>query len=145
MSDPFVAGTSTSQTAPAELWRRAVASITTDAQAILKKVEEAQKIYRGNKLAALIAATAPGAAVEGTTMSKEQAEAWAALVAAVVVFKDAEVQPGLTVQDGLYAAWPAVAPPPAPPAPVVAPPAPVVAPSVLPDAPPVAPDAPQVP
>ncbi len=140
MSDPFVAGTSTSQTAPAELWRRAVAGITTDAQSILKKVEEAQKIYRGNKFAALIAATAPGAAVEGTTMSKEQAEAWAALVAAVVVFKDAEVQPGLTVQDGLYAAWPAVAPPPAPPAPVVAPPAPVVAPSVAPDAPPVLPD-----
>jgi hypothetical protein len=108
MSDPFVTGTATTQTAPAELWRRAVAGITTDAQSILKKVEEAQKIYRGNKLAALINATAPGAAVAGTTMSKEQAEAWALLIEAVKVFMAIEVQPDFTVQDGLYAVWPVV-------------------------------------
>ncbi len=106
MSDPFVLGTDTTQTPPAELWRRAVATITTDAQGILRKVEEAGKIYRGNKIAALIAATAPGAAVPGTTMSKEQAEAWAVLIDAVKVFMATEVQPDFTVQDGLYAVWP---------------------------------------
>ena len=106
MSAPYVLGTDTTQTPPAELWRRAVATITTDAQAILRKVEEAGKIYRGNKLASVIAGTPTGAAVPGTTMSKEQAEAWAVLVAAVDTFKATEVLPGFTVQDGLYAVWP---------------------------------------
>jgi hypothetical protein len=75
-------------------------------------VEEIQKIFRGNRLSLLIAATAPGEAVAGTTMSREHAEALVALVAAVVGFANTEVQPGFTVQDGLYAEWPPVALPP---------------------------------
>ena len=108
MSDPFVLGADSTQTPPAELWRRAVATITTDAQVILRKVEEAWKIYRGNKLASVIAGTPTGAAVPGTTMSREQAEAWALLIDAVKVFMATEVQPDFTVQDGLYAVWPLV-------------------------------------
>ena len=108
MSDPFVLGTDTTQTPPAEVWRRAVATITTDALGILRMVEVAGKIYRGNKISALIAATAPGAAVPGTTMSREQAEAWALLIDAVQAFMATEVQPDFTVQDGLYAVWPLV-------------------------------------
>jgi hypothetical protein len=111
MSDPFVSGTSAiGDAAPAEYWRREVAAITTDARSILKRVAEAQRIYRGNRLAVLISATESGAAVAGTTMSKEQAEALAVMVNAVQGFMATEVSPGFTIEDGLYAMWPTVVP-----------------------------------
>ncbi|NTU84858.1 MAG: hypothetical protein HGA45_36750 [Chloroflexales bacterium] len=112
MSDPYVLNTTTVSTAPAELWRQAVAAITKDGQEILRKVAEARKIFRGNKLDALIAATADDEAVRGTTMSGTQARAWLALISIVTEFKDSEVSPGFTVEDGLYAMWPIVSPTP---------------------------------
>lgn len=106
-AEPFVQGSSVDTTAPAEFWRRSVENITTSARDILRNVEEARRIYRGNRIVDLITATADGAAVPGTTMSKEQAIAWAGMVEAVAAFMATEVSPGFTIEDGLYAMWPA--------------------------------------
>lgn len=108
MPEPYVPGTTTETTAPAEYWRRQVQSITDLARTILVNVEEARRIYRGNRLGEVIAATPAGAAVPGTTMSKEQAVAWAAMVDAVAGFLQQEIGEGLTIEGGLYAMWPVI-------------------------------------
>jgi len=55
----------------------------------------------------LIAATDPGKAVPGTMISHEQATAWLLMVEAVAAFLASEIVEGISVEDGLYAMWPA--------------------------------------
>jgi len=105
MSEPYVVGTSTIETPPAEIWKRSVEAIQSTARIILRDVAESQRIYRGNKWALVIAATPDGAAVTGT-MSKEQAVAYAAMIAAVETFMATEIATDFTIEDGLYAMWP---------------------------------------
>jgi hypothetical protein len=94
---------------PARYWYEQVNGITADARRILKAVDEAKRIYKGNSLATVIAALEAGQAVPGTTMSKEQAATWAAMVEAIAGFLQQEIAPGMTIEDGLYAVWPVVA------------------------------------
>ncbi len=106
MSEPYVVGTSTIETPATEIWKRSVEAIQSTARTVLRDVAESQRIYRGNKLALVIAATPDGAAVPGTTMSKEQAVAYAAMIAAVATFMATEIATDFTIEDGLYAMWP---------------------------------------
>lgn len=110
MTEPIVAGSGSSGTTPEAYWVAEVTKITTIARSILKQVTEAQNIYDGNDLETVIAGLAPGEALPGTTVSKEQAEAWAAMVAMVKGFMDQEIVEGseFTVRKGLYKTWPVV-------------------------------------
>jgi hypothetical protein len=110
MSDPFITTPSSAQVPPAEYWRREVAAITADAQRILKRVDEANRIARANRIPALVAATPDGEAVPGTNITRQQAEAWIAMVNAVAEFLNQEIAPDFTISDGLYALWPVVVP-----------------------------------
>ena len=114
MSEPFVQGGAAGETAATEHWRQAVGAITGDARRLINRVVEANRIYRGNRIADVIAATEVGAAVPGAAMSKEQAQVWAALIAALLAFVSTEITPGMTIEDGLYAMWPAPPPEPLP-------------------------------
>lgn len=102
----IIAGATQQSDLPARYWYDQVAGITADARRILKAVDEAKRIFKGNGLAAVIASLEPGQAVPGTTMSKEQALAWSAMVEAIASFLQQEVQAGFTIEDGLYAVWP---------------------------------------
>lgn len=104
----IISGTTAIQAAPAEHWRREVEAINGDARKILLRVAEAKRIARANRIPDVVAALDAGAAVPGTTMSKEQAEAWMAMVVAVDAFLQQEIAPGVTIEDGLYAMWPVI-------------------------------------
>jgi hypothetical protein len=104
----IISGATVQGDTPARYWYDQVTAITADARRILKAVDEAKRIYKGNGLAAIIAGLETGAAVPGTTMSKEQAETWALMVEALATFLQTELREGFTIEDGLYAMWPVV-------------------------------------
>lgn len=63
----IISGATVQGDSPARYWYDKVTGITADARRILKAVDEAKRIYCGNNLTAVIAATVEGEPAAGTT------------------------------------------------------------------------------
>src|SRR5690348_12525516 len=95
-------------TPPAGQWYAAIAGIVTTAITVVETLQRASLVFEANKIAALIAAATPGHAVEGSTMTKEQAEALNLLITTFSVYLNTPMaEGGLKPINVLYRKWPA--------------------------------------
>ncbi|KPV54346.1 hypothetical protein SE17_04315 [Kouleothrix aurantiaca] len=95
-------------TPPAGQWYTAIAGIVQTAITVVETLQRAALVYEANEIAALINAATAGHAVEGSTMTKEQAEALNLLITTFGAYLNTPmVEGGLKPINVLYRKWPA--------------------------------------
>jgi len=95
-------------TPPASQWYAAIAGIVTTAITVVETLQRAGLVFEANDIQALIEATQAGHAVEGSTMTKEQATALQQLITTFGAYLNTPMsEGGLKPINVLYRKWPA--------------------------------------
>jgi len=93
---------------PAAQWYAAIAGIVTTAITVVETLQRAGLVFEANEIQSLIDAATAGHAVEGSTMTKEQAEALKQLITTFSVYLNTPMtEGGLKPINVLYRKWPA--------------------------------------
>lgn len=93
---------------PAAQWYAAIAGIVTTAITVVETLQRASLVFEANEIQALIDAATVGHAVEGSAMTKEQAEALKQLITTFSVYLNTPMtEGGLKPINVLYRKWPA--------------------------------------
>jgi hypothetical protein len=95
-------------TPPAAQWYAAIAGIVTTAITVVETLQRAGLVFEANDIQALIDAADAGHAVEGSAMTKEQAQALKQLITTFGVYLNTPMtEGGLKPINVLYRKWPA--------------------------------------
>ena len=95
------------QTAPSQQWYQAIAGIVTTAITVVETLQRAGLVFDANNLQDKIDAATAGHAVEGSTMTKEQATVLKQLIDTFGVYLNTPMaEGGLKPIQVLYRQWP---------------------------------------
>jgi hypothetical protein len=98
----------TDTTPPAGQWYAMIAGSVVSAITVVETLSRAGLVFEANEIQAKIDAAEAGHAVEGSTMTKEQAEALKQLIATFGVYLNTPMtEGGLKPINVLYRKWPA--------------------------------------
>jgi len=93
---------------PAAQWYAAIAGIVTTAITVVETLQRASLVFEANDIQDLIDAATAGHAVEGSTMTREQAQALKLLITTFGVYLNTPMEDGgLKPINVLYRKWPA--------------------------------------